>query len=60
MTRWHAGNRRRPNQPTNQEENAMKYMLLIYTDEKVWTESDREKCYAESTELTRELDAKGQ
>jgi hypothetical protein len=38
----------------------MKYMLLIYTDEKVWTESDREKCITESTQLTHELNAKGQ
>ena len=38
----------------------MKYMLLIYTDEKAWTESEREKCYVESTQLTNELHAKGQ
>ncbi len=38
----------------------MKYMLLIYTDEKVWTEGEREKCIAESTALTHELHAKGQ
>jgi hypothetical protein len=38
----------------------MKYMLLIYTDEKAWTESDREKCFVESTQLTHELHAKGQ
>jgi hypothetical protein len=37
----------------------MKYMLLIYTDEKAWTESEREKCYAESTRLTHELNANG-
>ena len=38
----------------------MKYMLLIYIDEKVWTEGEREKCYAEATALTHELHAKGQ
>ena len=38
----------------------MKYMLLIYTDEKAWTDSEREKCFAESTQLTHELHAKGQ
>jgi hypothetical protein len=38
----------------------MKYILLIYTEEKVWTESEREKCIAESTRLTHELHAKGQ
>jgi len=38
----------------------MKYMLLIYTDEKAWTNDEREHCYAESTELTHELNARGQ
>ena len=38
----------------------MKYILLIYTDEKVWTEAEREKCIAESTKLTHELHARGQ
>lgn len=35
-------------------------MLLIYADEQVWTESERAKCYAESTELAHELASKGQ
>jgi hypothetical protein len=38
----------------------MQYMLLIYADEQVWTEAERAKCYAESSELTHELDSKGQ
>ena len=38
----------------------MKYMLLIYTDESVWTESEREECFAESTRLTHELNTRGQ
>lgn len=38
----------------------MKYMLLIYTDEKAWTDEEREHCYAESTELTHDLNARGQ
>ena len=38
----------------------MKYMLLIYTDENSWTDSDREHCYAESTELTHVLNSNGQ
>ena len=38
----------------------MQYMLLIYADEQVWTESERAKCYAESTELAHELHSKGQ
>lgn len=38
----------------------MKYMLLIYTNEKGWTEAERQNCFAESTQLTHELHAKGQ
>jgi hypothetical protein len=38
----------------------MKYLLLIYTDEKAWTEGEREKCFAESTQLTHDLHAKKQ
>jgi hypothetical protein len=38
----------------------MKYMLLIYSNENAWTQSEREKCYAESTQLTQELNANGQ
>jgi hypothetical protein len=38
----------------------MKYMLLIYTDEKAWTEGERQKCCAESTQLAHELHARGQ
>lgn len=38
----------------------MKYMLLIYGDEQAWTDSEREACYGESTELTHKLQARGQ
>ncbi len=38
----------------------MKYMLLIYSDENAWTDSEREHCYQESTELTHELHSRGQ
>ena len=38
----------------------MKYMLLIYGDERAWTEDERERCFAESTRLTHDLHAKGQ
>jgi hypothetical protein len=38
----------------------MKYMLLIHADENAWTDAEREQCYAESTELTHELNARGQ
>ncbi len=38
----------------------MKYMLLVYSDEKAWTETAREHCYADSVELTHQLKSKGQ
>ncbi|MBX9693967.1 MAG: YciI family protein [Cyanobacteria bacterium] len=38
----------------------MKYMLLIYSNEAVWTEGERAECMAESTELCHELEARGQ
>ena len=38
----------------------MKYMLLIYSEEQGWTEEERNACFAESIELTKELHAKGQ
>src|SRR5438552_640759 len=37
----------------------MKYMLLIYTDEKSYAEGEREECVAESTALTHELHKQG-
>lgn len=38
----------------------MKYMLLVYTDEKSWTEAERDRCYAESAQLCQDLEARGQ
>lgn len=35
----------------------MKYLLLIYSDEKAWADEERERCYRESTELVHELNA---
>ena len=37
----------------------MKYMLLIYSDEGCWSETERENCFAESIELTHQLHADG-
>jgi hypothetical protein len=37
----------------------MKYMLLIYSDENAWTESERENCFRESTALTHQLHKQG-
>jgi hypothetical protein len=38
----------------------MKYMLLIYGDENMLTQAEREACYAESAAYTHQLKAKGQ
>jgi hypothetical protein len=38
----------------------MKYMLLIYFDEQTLGESERQACYAESTQLAQQLRASGQ
>jgi hypothetical protein len=38
----------------------MKYMLLIYGDEQALSESERQACYAESTQLAHDLHGKGQ
>jgi hypothetical protein len=38
----------------------MKYMLLIYSDENTWTQSEMEQCYLDSLQLTHELNANGQ
>jgi hypothetical protein len=38
----------------------MKYMLLIYLDEQALSESERQECYAESTQLAQQLHGSGQ
>jgi hypothetical protein len=38
----------------------MKYMLLIYSEEKVLDDSEREHCYVESTQLAHDLKSRGQ
>jgi hypothetical protein len=42
------------------QENKMKYMLLIYSDENAWTQSEMEQCYQDSVKLTQKLHANGQ
>lgn len=37
----------------------MKYMLLIYSDEKDWSEGERAECMAASSEICHELHANG-
>jgi hypothetical protein len=38
----------------------MRYMLLIYIDEQVLSETTREECYGESVQLTHQLKSRGQ
>lgn len=38
----------------------MKYMLLVYGAEDVWTDEERRLCMEDSTQLCHELNAKGQ
>jgi hypothetical protein len=38
----------------------VKYMLLIYLDEKALDEPEREQCYRESIQLAHEIDSAGQ
>ena len=38
----------------------MQYMLMIYSDENALSESEREQCFRESTNLAHELQARGQ
>ena len=38
----------------------MKYMLLIYHDEQALSETERQECYAESTQLAQQIHASGQ
>jgi hypothetical protein len=37
----------------------MKYMLLVYLDEQVLSETEREQCYVKSAQLAREIHASG-
>ena len=37
----------------------MKYMLLVYLDENCMNEAEREQCYMDSAQLTRELHEQG-
>ena len=38
----------------------MKYLLLIYLDEKALSESERQTCYEESQQLAQEIHSRGQ
>ena len=38
----------------------MKYLLLIYMDEKAMNDTERQHCYVESTQLAHDLQSNGQ
>src|SRR5512145_1096455 len=38
----------------------MKYLLLIYFDEQALSDTEREACYVESTQLAHEINSNGQ
>jgi hypothetical protein len=38
----------------------MKYMLMVYLDEQVMSDEEREHCYVESAQLAQELNSSGQ
>jgi hypothetical protein len=38
----------------------LKYMLLIYSDEQAWSDTEREHCYQESAQFAHQLQSKGQ
>jgi hypothetical protein len=42
------------------KDNNMKYMLLVYLDEQVLSETEMEHCYVESAQLTQQLNSTGQ
>jgi hypothetical protein len=42
------------------EVNKMKYMLLVYLNEQVMSDAEREHCYVESAQLTQDLNSAGQ
>src|SRR5688500_12485503 len=49
---WRAGRRGRARR--------MRYMLLIYIDEQALSDTEREQCYDESTQLAHEMKSAGQ
>jgi hypothetical protein len=38
----------------------MRYMMLVYLDEQVMDDAERQHCYEESTQLTHDLNTRGQ
>jgi hypothetical protein len=49
-----------PLEPAENGGNSMKYMLLVYGAEQALDAEEREKCYGESAQLARDLNASGQ
>jgi hypothetical protein len=48
-----------PLEPAENGGNSMKYMLLVYGAEQALDAEEREKCYGESAQLARDLNASG-
>jgi hypothetical protein len=48
------------NRTLKERQYEVKYMLLIYADEQVWTDAEREQCYQDSTQLAHRLSSRGQ
>src|SRR5687767_14539360 len=46
--------------PSTEWRQIVRYMLLIYGDERALDDMAREECYRESTQLAHELDSTGQ
>ena len=38
----------------------MKYMLLVYLDEEILSEAERQQCYVKSAQLAQEIHSNGQ
>ncbi len=51
---------RRHRNAIGEETQTMKYMLLVYMNEQAMNEAERERCYVDSAQLTRDLHEKGQ
>src|ERR1051326_8009076 len=46
--------------PLQKEAHTMKYMLLVYLEEKALSEAERQQCYVKSANLAQEIHSRGQ
>lgn len=59
---WHTGSKRRTYGSDFDGRNIgqiMRYMLLVYGEERALSDTERDHCYEESTQLTHDLNADG-